>query len=77
MPARGPFTGKRTDPLELPRILRADPELGRVIRNRAVMNRRTIQLELLDLIETRVNVDQRGFARLLSSYEKRRRKAVA
>jgi hypothetical protein len=60
------FNGKRTDPLELPRILRVDPELGRLIRTRASLNRRTIQQELLHLIETRLNVDERGFARLLS-----------
>ncbi len=60
------FNGKRTDPLELPRILRVDPELGRLIRTRAAVNRRTIQQELLHLIESRLNVDERGFARLLS-----------
>lgn len=77
MQSTGPFNGKRTDPLELPRLLRVDPDLGRLIRNRAARNRRTIQQELLHLIETRLNVDQRGFARLLSSHAKTRRKAVA
>ena len=71
------FNGKRTDPLELPRLLRVDPELGRLIRSRAAINRRTIQQELLHLIESRLNVDERGFARLLSRHLCRKRKSSA
>lgn len=46
------WNGKRTDRVELPRMLRVDPDLGRLIRDRAAVNRRTIQQELLHLVES-------------------------
>jgi hypothetical protein len=51
------WNGKRTARVELPRIpriprqLRIDPEMGKRIRARAALNRRTIQQELLHLLE--------------------------
>ncbi len=45
------WNGKRTDRVEMPRQLRIDPDLGKRIRARSALNRRTIQQELLHLIE--------------------------
>ena len=51
------WNAKRTDRLELPRIpglpsqLRIDPEMGRKLRARARLNRRTVQSEILCLLE--------------------------
>jgi hypothetical protein len=42
---------KRTDRVALPSQLRLDPEMGALIRSRAESNRRTIQQELLHLLE--------------------------
>jgi len=42
---------KRTDRIELPRQLRTNADLGRKIRVRAEINRRSIQQEILYLIE--------------------------
>jgi hypothetical protein len=55
------FTGKRTDRLELPRQLRADAELARLIRMRAGVNRRTIQQELLHLIDVGLKAESVSF----------------
>ena len=52
-----PIPGKRTDRLELPPIpglpgqLRIDPEMGKYLRARAALNRRTIQGEVLHRLE--------------------------
>jgi hypothetical protein len=45
------WNGKRIDRIEMPRQLRLDQDLGRVIRTRAGLNRRTIQQEILHLLE--------------------------
>lgn len=45
------WNGKRDDRLELPKQLRLDPEMGKLIRERAKLNRRTVQLEILFLLE--------------------------
>jgi hypothetical protein len=42
---------KREDRLELPRQVRVDPEMGKRIRARAKLNRRTVQSEILCLLE--------------------------
>jgi hypothetical protein len=45
------WNAKRTDRVALPRQLRLDPEMGALIRAQAESNRRTIQQELLHLLE--------------------------
>lgn len=53
------FVGKRTDVLELPKQLRSDPELGAAVRFLAAVNRRSIQLQILDWIIEGVEREQR------------------
>ena len=45
------WNAKRTDRVALPSQLRLDPEMGALIRAQAESNRRTIQQELLHLLE--------------------------
>lgn len=45
------FNGKRSERLELPRQLRSDAEMARTVRELAMSNRRSIQQQLLHLIE--------------------------
>ena len=54
------WNGKRTDRVQLPRQLRIDPEMGRRIRARAELNRRTIQQELLHLVERSLKAEEVG-----------------
>lgn len=44
------YDGKRTDRLQLPEQLRADPDLGAAVRFLAQINRRSIQLQILHWI---------------------------
>jgi plasmid stability protein len=66
------WNGKRTARVELPRIpriprqLRIDPEMGKRIRARAAANRRTVQQELLHLLETSLKAEKVRFRRLMS-----------
>lgn len=57
---------KRTDRLELPRQLRSDPELASRIRNRAEINCRSIQLEILFLIQQGLKVEDGVLGRRVS-----------
>jgi hypothetical protein len=59
---------KRTDRVELPRQLRLDPEMGKRIRTRAELNRRTIQQELLHLLESGLKAEKVRFRRLPSKF---------
>ena len=66
---------KRTDRVELPRIpgirgrqLRVDPELGKLIRASASMNRRSIKQELLHRIEESFKAEKVRFRRLPSRF---------
>lgn len=45
-----PYTGKRTDRLDMPRQLRVDETLGRHVRTNAELSHRSIQHYLLYLI---------------------------
>lgn len=44
------YDGKKTDRMQLPQQLRADPELGAAVRFLAQINRRSIQLQILHWI---------------------------
>lgn len=57
------WNGKRTDALELPRSLRVDADMGAIVRNLAMANRRSIQQQLLVLIEAGINVESGGLRR--------------
>jgi hypothetical protein len=57
---------KRTDRLELPRQLRVDSEMGRKIRMRADLNRRSIQNEILYLMDLAIKAEEGGFCQLAS-----------
>lgn len=58
------FDGKRTDALELPRSIRVDADMGAAVRNLATVNRRSIQQQLLVLIEVGINVESVGLRRM-------------
>jgi len=58
--------GKRTDRLKLPSQLRTDAEMGITVRNLAMLNRRTIQQELLVLIESGLKVQNVASCQLVS-----------
>ena len=57
------FDGKRTYPIELPRSLRMDAEMGAAVRELATRNRRSIGQQLLVLIELGINVELVGLRR--------------
>ena len=62
------WNAKRTDRVEMPRIpgmprqLWLDPEMGKRIRVRAGLNRRTIQQEVLHLLEQGLNAEDLSFS---------------
>lgn len=56
------FNGKRLDRIELPKQLRVDADMGRCIRNRAALNRRTIQQEILHLLERALQSEEVGIS---------------
>ena len=60
------WNGNRTDRLEMPRQLRVDAEMGRKIRMRADVNRRTIQQEILHLIDVGLQSEEVGVGRAAS-----------
>lgn len=52
------YLGKKTDTLQLPAQLRSDPELAAAVRFLSSVNRRTIQLQILDFIVQGVEREQ-------------------
>jgi len=44
------WNGKKSDVLQLPKQLRSDPDLGAAVRFLSSVNRRTIQMQILDWI---------------------------
>jgi hypothetical protein len=51
------FLGKRSDRVRLPRQLGLDPEIGRIVRQRAHTLGRSIEMELVHLIEVGIRND--------------------
>lgn len=54
------FTGKRTDRLRLPKQLRFPTDLAFRIRAMAQMNRRSIEFQVLHLIEQGIRFEENG-----------------
>lgn len=60
------YQGKRTDVLQLPTQLRADPDLGAAVRFLASNNRRTIQMQILLWIVEGVEKEQSKLRQIVS-----------